>query len=59
MSNSGRGREQDRERVAGSQDHEVRYEAHKEGVSRDVVKDTIKEIGNSLDKIENKFNRMI
>jgi len=57
VSNSGRGREQDRARVAGSQDHEVRYEAGKEGVSKDLVKDTIKEIGNSRQKIENELDR--
>lgn len=52
MSNSGRGRKQDRARVAGSQNHEVRYEAHQEGVSKNLVKDTIKEIGNSREERE-------
>jgi hypothetical protein len=33
-----RGRAQDRARVAGGQDHEVKYEAKKEGVSKDAVK---------------------
>lgn len=52
MSNSGKGREQDRTRVAGNQEHEVRYESDKEGVSRAMVKDTIKEVGNSREKVE-------
>ncbi|CUX72214.1 MULTISPECIES: DUF3606 domain-containing protein [Agrobacterium] len=57
MSNSGKGREQDRARVAGNQDHEVRYEADKEGVSKGMVKDTIKEVGNSREKVENELDR--
>lgn len=52
MSTTSRGRAQDRARVAGSQDYEVRYEADKEGVSKDDVKESIKEVGNSRDKIE-------
>ncbi|MEB2846518.1 DUF3606 domain-containing protein [Rhizobiales bacterium RZME27] len=56
MSNSGKGREQDRARVAGNQNHEVRYEADKEGVSREMVKDTIKEVGNSRDKVEGELD---
>lgn len=57
MSNAGKGREQDRARVAGHQDHEVRYEADKEDVSERAVKETIKEVGNSRDKIENELER--
>ena len=57
MSNSGRGREQDRARVAGNQDHEVRYEADKEGVSKGMVKDTIKEVGNSREKVERELGK--
>jgi hypothetical protein len=52
MSNSGRGRQQDRAKVAGGQDHELRYEAEKEGVSKSMVKDTVREIGNSREKVE-------
>jgi hypothetical protein len=52
MSTTSRGRAQDRARVAGGQDYEVRYEARKEGVSKDDVKESIKEVGNSRDKIE-------
>ena len=43
---------QDRARVAGKQDHEVRYEAKKEGVSKAEVKDAIKEAGNGRKKVE-------
>lgn len=57
MSNSGRGREQDRARVAGNQDHEVRYEAGKEGVSKGTVKDTIEDVGNSRAKVEHELER--
>lgn len=57
MSNTGRGREQDRGKVAGGQEHEVRYEADKENVSKDAVKDAIEEVGNSRDKVEAKLDR--
>jgi hypothetical protein len=52
---STRGRAQDRARVAGGQDHEVRYEAHKEGVSKDAVKEAVDEVGNSRRKVEAKL----
>ena len=38
---SNRGRNQDRARVAGGQDHEVRYEADKKDVSKEAVKDAV------------------
>jgi hypothetical protein len=57
MSNSGKGREQDRARVASNQDHEVRYEADKEGVSKRMVKDTIKEVGNSRETVERELGK--
>ncbi|MBY5551053.1 DUF3606 domain-containing protein [Rhizobium leguminosarum] len=57
MSQTNRGRAQDRARVAGGQDHEVRYEAKKEGVSKDEVKDTVKDVGNSRRKVEAKLDR--
>jgi hypothetical protein len=46
---------QDRAKVAGGQDHEVRYEAEKEGVSKQAVKDAVKEVGNSRSKVEVKL----
>ncbi|HEY8576952.1 MAG TPA: DUF3606 domain-containing protein [Devosia sp.] len=46
---------QDRARVAAGQDHEVKYEAHKEGVSKQAVKNAVKEVGNSRKKVEGKL----
>ena len=50
-----RGRKQDRARVATGQPHEVRYEAEKEGVSKDAIKDAVKEVGHSRKKVETKL----
>lgn len=52
-----RGRKQDRARVAGGQSHEVRYEAEKEHVSREAVKDAVKTAGNSRIKVEAELER--
>ncbi|MBY3517440.1 DUF3606 domain-containing protein [Rhizobium laguerreae] len=52
-----RGRVQDRARVAGGQDHEVKYEAEKEGVSKDTVKKVVKSAGNSRKKVEAEIGR--
>lgn len=52
-----RGRAQDRARVAGGQDHEVKYEATKEGVSKDAVKKAVKSTGNSRKKVEAEIGR--
>lgn len=52
---SKQGRAQDRRKVAGGQDHEVRYEAEKMDVSRDEVRDAIKSEGNSRAKVERKL----
>ncbi|MBY3181381.1 DUF3606 domain-containing protein [Rhizobium laguerreae] len=52
-----RGRVQDRARVAGGQDHEVKYEAEKEGVSKDTVKKAVKSAGNSRKKVEAEISR--
>jgi hypothetical protein len=41
MATISRGRAQDRARVAAGQEHEVRYEAKKEGVSKDEVKKAV------------------
>ncbi|WP_430244242.1 DUF3606 domain-containing protein [Neorhizobium sp. DAR64861/K0K2] len=57
MSDSGKGREQDRARVAGGQAHEVRYEADKENVSKEMVKDTVRDVGNSRAKVEHELER--
>jgi hypothetical protein len=47
-----RGRKQDRARVAGVQDYEVRYEAKKTRKSKAKVKRTVKKAGPSREKIE-------
>lgn len=47
-----RGRAQDRARVAAGQDHEVRYEARKEGVSHEDVQQAVHDVGNSRKKVE-------
>ena len=48
---------QDRARVAGGQDHEVRYEADKTGASKSDVKDAVKEVGNSRKAVEKKLQQ--
>lgn len=50
-----RGRNQDRARVAAGQDHEVRYESGKRGASKSEVKSAVKSVGNSRKKVENKL----
>lgn len=59
MPNSGttRGRSQDRTKVAGGQDHEVKYEAGKTGASKDAVKSAVKSVGNSRKKVEDKLGK--
>lgn len=49
---SSRGRKQDRARVAGGQDYEVRYEAKKMGKSKPNVKRAVKKAGPSRKKVE-------
>ncbi|MBB3387100.1 MULTISPECIES: DUF3606 domain-containing protein [unclassified Rhizobium] len=46
-----------RAKVAGGQDHEVRYEAKKESVSEDTVKKAVKSAGNSRKKVEQEIGR--
>jgi hypothetical protein len=59
MANTGttRGRNQDRARVAGGQDHEVRYEAGKTGASKAEVKSAVKAAGNSRKKVEDELRK--
>jgi hypothetical protein len=52
-----RGRNQDRARVAGGQDYEVRYEAKKTGKSAKRVKKAVKRFGNVRKKIERMLGR--
>lgn len=49
---STRGRAQDRARVAGGQEHEVRYEANKTGAKAADVKRAVKAEGNSRKKVD-------
>jgi hypothetical protein len=52
-----RGRQQDRPRVAGGQDYEVRYEAKKTRKSAPAVKKAVKKVGNSRKRVERKLTR--
>ena len=52
-----RGRKQDRVRVAGGQDHEVRYQAEKTGTSKEQVKEAVKGVGNSRKKMEEELGK--
>ncbi|WP_407179746.1 DUF3606 domain-containing protein [Bradyrhizobium sp. STM 3562] len=52
-----RGRKQDRARVAGGQDYEVRYEAKKTGRSKPAVKKAVKKAGSSRKKVERQLSR--
>ena len=52
-----RGRKQDRTRVAGGQDYEVRYEAKKTGKSRSAVKKAVKKVGSSRKRVERRLGR--
>jgi hypothetical protein len=45
----------DRKRVAGGQEHEVKYETKKTGTSKGEVKKAVKEAGNSRGKVEAKL----
>lgn len=52
-----RGQAQDRARVAGGQEHEVRYEAKKTGQPNAAVKAAVKEVGNSRKKVEKALSK--
>jgi hypothetical protein len=54
---SGRGRKQDRSRVAGGQDYELRYESKKTGRSKAAVKKAISKVGNARRKVERRLAR--
>ena len=56
-SSSSRGRAQDRARVAGGQQHEVRYEAKKSGASAADVKRAVTSAGNSRSKVERELKK--
>jgi hypothetical protein len=50
-----RGRKQDRARVAGGQNYEVRYESKKTGKSKRAVKKALKQLGSSRKKVERRL----
>jgi hypothetical protein len=52
-----RGRKQDRARVAGGQDYEVRYESRKTGKSKVAVKRATKKAGPSRKRVERELAR--
>jgi hypothetical protein len=52
-----RGRSHDRAKVAGGQDHEVKYEAGKTGAGKAEVKSAVKSVGNSRKKVEDKLGK--
>ena len=54
---SSRGRKQDRARVAGGQDYEVRYTAKKTKRSASAVKKAVKKVGSSRKRVERRLGR--
>ena len=54
---SSRGRKQDRARVAGGQDYEVRYTAKKTKKSASAVKKAVNKVGTSRKRVERRFGR--
>jgi Protein of unknown function (DUF3606) len=50
-----RGRKQDRARVAGGQDYEVRYAAKKTGRLKAAVKKVVKKVGSSRKRVERRL----
>jgi hypothetical protein len=51
-----RGRAQDRAKVAGGQKHEVAYEAEKTGAKPSEVREAVKAVGNSREKVESQID---
>ncbi|HEY2649323.1 MAG TPA: DUF3606 domain-containing protein [Puia sp.] len=56
-SKTSRGKSQDRKKVAGGQDYEVKYESKKTGASTDSVKSAVKNSGNSRSKVESTLGK--
>jgi len=52
-----RGRSQDRKRVAGGQEYEVRYEGKKKHRSKAAVKKAVKKVGNSRKRVDRALGR--
>jgi hypothetical protein len=51
------GCKQDRARVAGQQNYEVKYESKKTGQSASAVKKAVKKVGNSRKRVEKRLGR--
>jgi hypothetical protein len=49
---------QDRARVAGGEDYEVRHFAERHGISPDEVRDLIARVGNSRDALEREVQKL-
>jgi hypothetical protein len=54
---TGRGRKQDRARVAGGQDYEASYEVKKTRRSSSTVQKAVKKVGNSRKRVEKRLGR--
>jgi hypothetical protein len=52
-----RGRSQDRDKVAGGQEHEINYEKNKMNVSSKEVKNAIKKAGNQRENVEKNLKK--
>ena len=54
---SSRGRKQDRARVAGGQDYELKYASKKSAKSKAAVKKAVKKVGTSRKRVERALSR--
>lgn len=57
MTRTRRGRAQDRRRVSGGQDYEVRYESKKSGKGKKQVRRAVRKVGNSRKKVERELRQ--
>jgi hypothetical protein len=48
----------DRNRVAGGQDHEVKYESHTIGASKQDVRKVVRDVGVSRSKVEDRLSKI-
>ena len=56
MSETTRGRNQDRDKINLHEDYEVRYWAETLGVSKEQLAEAVKEVGNSADRVREYFS---
>jgi len=57
MAKTTRGRNQDRSKVAGGQEHEIQYDKQKTGASKEQIKKAIKTAGNQREDVEKKLKK--